>query len=157
MGRACSRAKAQSARRAHRAPRRRKKGRKTHAVRRFWFYQSPTPPQQWRGQDLLRIMGDSERNASSADDPECAPSDLLDLMIAWKAKIRLQIDRDLQVGGQHQAKNEQPDGMQYIIDVLLDQNEQLVCSLVELEREALKRTAQMQKRLQSTAITTRVM
>ncbi|XP_037283509.2 uncharacterized protein LOC119176364 isoform X4 [Rhipicephalus microplus] len=113
------------------------------------------PPQQWRGQDLLRIMGDSERNASSADDPECAPSDLLDLMIAWKAKIRLQIDRDLQVGGQHQAKNEQPDGMQYIIDVLLDQNEQLVCSLVELEREALKRTAQMQKRLQSTAITTR--
>ncbi|KAH8020002.1 hypothetical protein HPB51_023877 [Rhipicephalus microplus] len=56
--------------------------------------------------NLPEIMGDSERNASSADDPECAPSDLLDLMIAWKAKIRLQVDRDLQVGGQHQAKNE---------------------------------------------------
>ncbi|XP_037503340.1 uncharacterized protein LOC119378193 isoform X2 [Rhipicephalus sanguineus] len=97
-----------------------------------------------------------EAAVNAADEPGCAPSDLLNLMTAWRAQIGLQLKGDLQVeGGQHLTRDELQQGMKSIIDILLDQNQQLVCCLAELEREAVKRTVQMQKRLQSTANTTR--
>ncbi|XP_037503349.1 uncharacterized protein LOC119378193 isoform X3 [Rhipicephalus sanguineus] len=104
-----------------------------------------------------RMIRDCEEAAvNAADEPGCAPSDLLNLMTAWRAQIGLQLKGDLQVeGGQHLTRDELQQGMKSIIDILLDQNQQLVCCLAELEREAVKRTVQMQKRLQSTANTTR--
>ncbi|KAL1437358.1 hypothetical protein MTO96_001419 [Rhipicephalus appendiculatus] len=93
---------------------------------------------------------------NSADEPGYAPSDLVDLMTSWRAQIGLLLNRDLQVeGGHNLTRDELQENMQQVIEMLLDQNQQLVSCLAELEREAVKRTMQMQRRLQSTAHTTR--
>ncbi|XP_075531081.1 uncharacterized protein LOC142564100 isoform X2 [Dermacentor variabilis] len=101
------------------------------------------------------IQGGEEAGANAAAESGRVPSRLLALMANFRTEIGVQLSKDVEEGSHPRSTEESFKSMQAIIEILLDQNEQLVCCLAELENEAEKRTLQMQRRLHSTADVTR--